>query len=163
MPLRAPQMQTRKEVYAKRKLSAARVGITQCIGWHTFRHYSSLLRANRTDIKVTPELLRHASKPGHVGYVYPSSDASKAKSPEQCQSSSAGVDCSCWLKNALPVPSPCLRKRAWSGPKSRRPREVGADSRLHQIVLCAYNNSRPSCKFLKRLASPTGFEPALPP
>jgi len=41
---------------------AARVGITKHIGWHTFRHtYSSLLRANRTDIKVTQELLRHAS------------------------------------------------------------------------------------------------------
>jgi integrase len=41
---------------------ASRVGITARIGWHTFRHtYSSLLRANRTDIKVTQELLRHAS------------------------------------------------------------------------------------------------------
>ena len=42
--------------------AAAKIGITQRIGWHTFRHtYSSLLRANRTDIKVTQELLRHAS------------------------------------------------------------------------------------------------------
>jgi len=42
--------------------AAAKVGITQHIGWHTFRHtYSSLLRANKTDIKVTQELLRHAS------------------------------------------------------------------------------------------------------
>ena len=42
--------------------AAARIGITQRIGWHTFRHtYSSLLRANKTDIKVTQELLRHAS------------------------------------------------------------------------------------------------------
>jgi Phage integrase family len=42
--------------------AAAKIGITQHIGWHTFRHtYSSLLRANRTDIKVTQELLRHAS------------------------------------------------------------------------------------------------------
>lgn len=41
---------------------ASGVGITARIGWHTFRHtYSSLLRANRTDIKVTQELLRHAS------------------------------------------------------------------------------------------------------
>ncbi|HEX3103816.1 MAG TPA: site-specific integrase [Terriglobales bacterium] len=41
---------------------AAKIGITQRIGWHTFRHtYSSLLRANKTDIKVTQELLRHAS------------------------------------------------------------------------------------------------------
>jgi hypothetical protein len=38
--------------------AAAKVGI----GWHTSRHtYSSLLRANKTDIKVTQELLRHAS------------------------------------------------------------------------------------------------------
>jgi integrase len=42
--------------------AAAKIGITQRIGWHTFRHtYSSLLRANKTDIKVTQELLRHAS------------------------------------------------------------------------------------------------------
>ena len=42
--------------------AAAKIGITQHIRWHTFRHtYSSLLRANKTDIKVTRELLRHAS------------------------------------------------------------------------------------------------------
>lgn len=42
--------------------AAATVGITQHIGWHTFRHtYSSLLRATRADIKVMQELLRHAS------------------------------------------------------------------------------------------------------
>ena len=42
--------------------AAAKIGITQRIGLHTSRHtYSSLLRANRTDIKVTQELLRHAS------------------------------------------------------------------------------------------------------
>ncbi len=42
--------------------AAAKIGITQHIGWHTFRHtYSSLLRANKTDIKVTQELLRHPS------------------------------------------------------------------------------------------------------
>ena len=41
---------------------ALKVGIMKPIGWHTFRHtYSSLLRQNRTDIKVTQELLRHAS------------------------------------------------------------------------------------------------------
>jgi integrase len=42
--------------------AAAKVGITQRIGWHTFRHsYSSMLRANRADIKVMQELLRHSS------------------------------------------------------------------------------------------------------
>jgi integrase len=42
--------------------AAGRVGITRCIGWHTFRHtYSSLLKANGADTKVMQELLRHAS------------------------------------------------------------------------------------------------------
>ncbi|PYX20563.1 MAG: site-specific integrase [Acidobacteria bacterium] len=42
--------------------AAAKIGITQRIGLHTSRHtYSSLLKANKTDIKVTQELLRHAS------------------------------------------------------------------------------------------------------
>jgi integrase len=42
--------------------AAQRVGIIDKIGWHTFRHtYSSLLRQNRTDIKIVHELLRHAS------------------------------------------------------------------------------------------------------
>jgi len=42
--------------------AASKIGITQHIGWHSFRHtYSSLLRANKTDIKVTQELLHHAS------------------------------------------------------------------------------------------------------
>ena len=42
--------------------AATKAGITQHFGWHTFRHtYSTLLRANKTDIKVTQELLRHAS------------------------------------------------------------------------------------------------------
>src|SRR5664279_720130 len=42
--------------------AARSAGITKPIGWHTFRHtYSTLLRANRTDIKVMQELMRHAS------------------------------------------------------------------------------------------------------
>jgi len=42
--------------------AAVELGITQRIGWHTFRHtYSSLLRATGADIKVMQELLRHAS------------------------------------------------------------------------------------------------------
>ena len=41
---------------------AKRVGITKPVGWHTFRHtFSTLLRANREDVKVVQELLRHAS------------------------------------------------------------------------------------------------------
>jgi integrase-like protein len=50
--------------------AATKVGIAQHIGWHTFRHtYSSLLRANRTDIKVTQELLRHASSRSHWVHI----------------------------------------------------------------------------------------------
>jgi len=42
--------------------AVVKIGNTKHIGWHIFRHtYSSLLRANRTDIKVTQKLLRHAS------------------------------------------------------------------------------------------------------
>lgn len=42
--------------------AAVKLGISTHLGWHTFRHtYSSLLRANRVDIKVMQELLRHAS------------------------------------------------------------------------------------------------------
>jgi len=42
--------------------AAVKVGITKRIGWHTFRHsYSTLLKASGADIKVTQELLRHAS------------------------------------------------------------------------------------------------------
>ena len=42
--------------------AAVELGITERIGWHTFRHtYSSLLRATGADIKVMQELLRHAS------------------------------------------------------------------------------------------------------
>jgi len=39
-----------------------RAGITKRVGWHTFRHsYSTLLRANGTDVKVQSELLRHSN------------------------------------------------------------------------------------------------------
>src|SRR5258708_30857403 len=39
-----------------------RAGIHKKIGWHTFRHtYSSSLIANRENVKVVQELMRHAS------------------------------------------------------------------------------------------------------
>src|ERR1700692_3152283 len=51
-----------RSINAPRWRRSWNVRISCRIGWHTFRHtYSSLLRANRTDIKVTQELLRHAS------------------------------------------------------------------------------------------------------
>ncbi|HEY1801051.1 MAG TPA: site-specific integrase [Terriglobales bacterium] len=42
--------------------AAKRAQLTKHVGWHTFRHsYSTLLRANGTDVKVQSELLRHAN------------------------------------------------------------------------------------------------------
>jgi integrase len=44
------------------KPAAVRAEITKRVGWHTFRHsYSTLLRANGTDVKVQSELLRHSN------------------------------------------------------------------------------------------------------
>jgi integrase len=44
------------------KPAVKRAEITKRVGWHTFRHsYSTLLRANGTDIKVQSELLRHSN------------------------------------------------------------------------------------------------------
>ena len=44
------------------KPAVGRAGITTRVGWHTFRHsYSTLLRANGTDVKVQSELLRHSN------------------------------------------------------------------------------------------------------
>jgi integrase len=44
------------------KPAAVRAGITKRVGWHLLRHgYSSMLRANGTDIKVQSELLRHSN------------------------------------------------------------------------------------------------------
>jgi integrase len=44
------------------KPAARRAGIMKRVGWHTFRHtYSTLLRANGTDLKVQSELLRHSN------------------------------------------------------------------------------------------------------
>jgi hypothetical protein len=44
------------------KPAVKRAEITKRVGWHTFRHsYSTLLRANGTDVKVQSELLRHSN------------------------------------------------------------------------------------------------------
>jgi len=42
--------------------AAKRAGLSKRVGWHLLRHgYSTLLRANGTDIKVQSELLRHSN------------------------------------------------------------------------------------------------------
>jgi hypothetical protein len=65
---------------------------------HRRHTYSSLLRANRTDIKGDTRTPSSRLLPGHAGYPYPSGHASKAKSPERCHSSSACVQCNCGLR-----------------------------------------------------------------
>jgi integrase len=46
----------------RRKPAVKRAEIAKGIGWHSLRHtYSTLLRANKADIKVQQELLRHAN------------------------------------------------------------------------------------------------------
>src|SRR6266446_9514783 len=68
--------------------------------------------------------------PSHIGYVYPSDHASKEKSPEQCHSPSAHVQCSfCLRRNRLAsVPCLCLREKAWPARKHWSTNEVRADS-----------------------------------
>ena len=53
-----PEMVLRRHI----RPAAKRAGIQKKIGWHTFRRtYATLLKANGEDVKVTQELMRHAS------------------------------------------------------------------------------------------------------
>jgi len=88
--------------------------------------------------------------------VYTSSDVSKAKSPEQCHSSSARVHYSCWLKNVPPVPTLCLRKRAWDRPTLTTARSGGGFTPQIVPFLCLYIRRRGSRKLLKRFGVPGG-------
>jgi len=92
--------------------AAAKIGITQNIGWHTFRHtYSSLLRASKTDIKVTQELLRHASSRVTLDTYTQAVTAQKRRAQ-------SGVirlpRTSVWDRCGEAVPSLCLLETAWS-------------------------------------------------
>jgi integrase len=76
---------------------ARAVGITKPIGWHTFRHtYSTLLRANRTDIKVMQELMRHASSRVTMDTYTQAITAQKRKA----QSEVVGLILTGWAKSA---------------------------------------------------------------
>jgi len=53
-----PDMMLKRHI----RRTAEKLGIKKTIGWHTFRRsYSSLLVANKEDVKVVQELLRHAT------------------------------------------------------------------------------------------------------
>ena len=56
------------------------LGIDKRASWHTLRRtYRTLLQANREDIKVVQELLRHGSGEGDDGCVRAGADASQAE------------------------------------------------------------------------------------
>jgi len=77
--------------------AARAVGITKPIGWHTLRHtYSTLLRANRTDIKVMQELMRHASSRVTMDTYTQAVTAQKRKA----QSEVVGLILTGWAKSA---------------------------------------------------------------
>ncbi len=66
--------------------TARRIGINKRIGWHTSRHTcSTLLRANRADIKVMQELLRHASSRVTMDTLHASGHITEAQS-SKCSS-----------------------------------------------------------------------------
>ena len=85
--------------------TAEKLGITKRIGWHTFRRtYSSLLVANREDVKVVQELLRHATPAMALGLYAQAFSANareaqskivemvrKAPLPERSQAQEAAV------------------------------------------------------------------------
>src|SRR4051812_32571653 len=81
--------------------AVVKIGNTKHIGWHIFRHtYSSLMRANRTDIKVTQNSF--VTLPAESHWIpTPKWSRFKSESPKQCHSSSACVQCDCWMRRAL--------------------------------------------------------------
>jgi len=59
-----PDMMLKRHI----RCTAKKLGIEKHIGWHTFRRtYSSLLVANKENVKVVQELLRHATSSMAIG------------------------------------------------------------------------------------------------
>ncbi len=125
--------------------AAGKCGITKKFGWHTFRHsYATLLRAVGADVKVMQELLRHASS--RVTMDTYTQAVTSAKRLAQ----SAVV--SLFLKTA----------ESAAGPS---PPAVAHSQNLSQLVpFCAHQKTAKSLQVIDlKVASPTGFEPVLPP
>jgi len=120
-------------------------GITKKFGWHTFRHtYSTLLRHVGADIKVMQELLRHASS--RVTMDTYTQAITSAKRLAQ----SAVV---CLFHKEHETSSVALAEGA-----------KDTESPSQVVPFCAHEKivQSPQVTDLK-VASPTGFEPVLPP
>ena len=123
--------------------AARECGISRKFGWHTFRHtYSTLLRLVGADIKVMQELLRHASS--RVTMDTYTQAVTSAKRLAQ----SAVVS--------------LFRKESAAAPSAQSPTD--SESLSQVVPFCAHEKrgQSPQATDLK-VASPAGFEPALPP
>ncbi len=125
--------------------AARECGISKKFGWHTFRHtYSSLLRLVGSDIKVMQELMRHASS--RVTMDTYTQAVTSAKRIAQ----SAVV---------------CLFHKTPAGPASPgTPTPSDGPGPLQVVPFCAHGKTAQSLQVIDlKVASPTGFEPVLPP
>src|SRR5450631_3389293 len=95
--------------------------------------------------------------PSHIGYVYPSDHASKEKGPEQCHTSSARARCGCRLIDSCSCSLFVPTRKRLIGPKTLAPDDVVRHSRPKLCLFCAYKNSTPWCKLLKRFGVPDGI------
>jgi len=100
VPVVLTPMEVQRLLYAlavRERTLVLAVGILKRIGWHTFRHkYSSLLRQNRTDIKVTQELLRHASSRVTLDTYTQAVTLHKRKAQSDVIEAVACIGCGCW-------------------------------------------------------------------
>ena len=125
--------------------TAGKCGIARKLSGHTFGHtYSTLLRAVGADIKVMQELLRHASS--RVTMDTYTQAVTSAKRLAQ----SAVV--SLFLKE---TDSPATQAAPEPAPSQTHPQVV---------PFCAHEKTGQSPQLIDlKVASPTGFEPVLPP
>jgi len=125
--------------------TARKCGITKKFGWHTFRHtYSTLLRHVGADIKVMQELLRHASS--RVTMDTYTQAVTSAKRHAQ-----SAVIC-------------LFHKEHESASVTLAEGAKGTASPSQVVPFCAHEKIVQSPQIIDlKVASPTGFEPVLPP
>lgn len=125
--------------------TARKCGITKKFGWHTFRHtYSTLLRHVGSDIKVMQELLRHASS--RVTMDTYTQAVTTAKRLAQ-----SAVIC-------------LFHKEHESASVTLAEGAKGTASPSQVVPFCAHEKIVQSPQAIDlKVASPTEFEPVLPP
>jgi integrase len=113
-------------------------GITASVGWHTLRHtFGTLMNANGEDLKTIQEMLRHATF-RVTADIYTQAITDTKREPTTKSSSNSS--------------------RNPAGTMGRTPR--------NPVLLDPFGPTRIRTdrdKFFGLLASPTGFEPVLPP